>query len=232
MHWLRRLIQCLMSSDKLNRAVERLNVILPIVRAQKACSPEIKQLHRDFLWSFVRQEKSIALQQLAFQKGGGPEAIKVLIKNGMVTVDANGDLTGAYPFSVGEREHVVEVNGHKVYAMCALDALAIAPMFQEATCIISRCHLTAEPLKIHMLADNIQHLDKVLNVRFGIAWDAMDASLSCADSLCREMVFLRDHQVAQKWLADDSMDREVFTLEEAVEFANRFFSPLLAEDVE
>jgi hypothetical protein len=42
-----------------------------------------------------------------------------------------------------------------------------------------------------------------------------------------EMMFLRDSEIAQRWLADDSDNREVFNLQQAIEFGGRFFSPLL-----
>ena len=79
-----------------------------------------------------------------------------------------------------------------------------------------------------MSGESIQNLDEVGDVRFGIAWGAADGDSCCADSLCMEMIFLRDNETAQKWLADGSGGREVFTLQEAVQFASRFFVPLLS----
>lgn len=75
---------------------------------------------------------------------------------------------------------------------------------------------------IKVYNENVLNINDVRHVRFGITWSATDADSCCTDSLCREMVFLRDHQAAQQWLADSSLDREVFTLKEAVEFADRF----------
>jgi hypothetical protein len=43
-----------------------------------------------------------------------------------------------------------------------------------------------------------------------------------------EMMFLRDGETARQWLAADSVNREVFTLQEAVEFGSRFFVPLMS----
>jgi len=43
-----------------------------------------------------------------------------------------------------------------------------------------------------------------------------------------EMIFLKDGKTAQQWLSDDPDNREVFTLQEAVEFGGRFFAPLLS----
>ena len=65
-------------------------------------------------------------------------------------------------------------------------------------------------------------------IHFGIIWGAANADSCCADSLCMEMMFLRDGETARQWLADDPETREVFTLQEAVEFGGRFFSPLVS----
>jgi hypothetical protein len=42
------------------------------------------------------------------------------------------------------------------------------------------------------------------------------------------MMFLRDSEIARQWLADDPKNREVFTLQEAVEIGDRFFTPLVS----
>ena len=43
-----------------------------------------------------------------------------------------------------------------------------------------------------------------------------------------EIIFLRDSKIAQRWLAQDPDNREVFTLQEAIEFGARFFVPLIS----
>ena len=54
-------------------------------------------------------------------------------------------------------------------------------------------------------------------------------SACCANSLCTEMLFLRDGEVARQWQAKDAENREIFTLRVAVEFASRFFVPLMEQ---
>jgi len=51
-----------------------------------------------------------------------------------VHTDREWEITVAYPFSGRTTDHVVRFEGcgHEVYAMCAIDALGIAPMFDEA----------------------------------------------------------------------------------------------------
>ena len=214
-------------NEKLEKALTHLNTILPLKQSQDKCEPEVKELHQQMLRSFVAQGRILTKAEMAQWVSDVPEAIHVLSKHDMVTFSENGEPVGAYPFTMMEREHKVRVNGHQVHAMCALDALAIGPMFEETTQITSQCRVTGEPVEIQMAGESILNRAEVGDIHVGIAWGAAEAGSSCADSLCLEMIFLRDAVTAQKWLADDSEDREIFTLPEAVQFASRFFVPLL-----
>ncbi|MBL4574684.1 MAG: hypothetical protein JKY51_01115, partial [Opitutaceae bacterium] len=188
-------------SNKIDIALERLNVILPLKRNQEACEPKIKRLHQLILCSFVTKGHGLSRQQMASYVDDISEAMQVLNGNDMVTLSASGELTGAYPFSAAEREHIVRVDGHRLYAMCALDALAVAPMFQTGAQISSKCALTDEPVMINMLGEDILNLKETGDVHFGITWNATDTGSCCADSLCREMVFLKGEATAERWFA-------------------------------
>lgn len=215
-------------NNKLENALKRLNDILPLKKSQDECAPEIKELHRQILRSFVSNGRILTRDEMALWVDDVPEAINVLSHYDMVTFSESGEPVGAYPFTMMAREHKVQVNGHQIHAMCALDALAIAPMFGETTQITSQCRVTGKPIQINMSGETILNLAEVQAVHFGIAWSAATAGSCCADSLCLEMNFLHNIETAQKWLADDADSREVFTLQEAVEFASRFFVPLLS----
>ena len=199
-------------NNKLEIALKRLNAILPLKKNQDNCAREIKELHQQMLRSFVTNGRILTKDEMTHWVNDVPEATTVLSKYDMVTFSESGDPIGAYPFTMTERMHEVHVNGHQVHAMCALDALAIAPMFGETTQIRSQCAVTGAPVKIKMSGETILNLVEVQNVHFGIAWDAANAASCCADSLCLEMIFLRDTETAQQWLSADSDGREVFTL--------------------
>lgn len=84
-----------------------------------------------------------------------------------------------------------------------------------------------DPVHIQQSSQTIQNIAEAGDVYVGIAWGADDGSSCCADSLCMEMIFLRDADIAQQWLSADPENREIFTLPEPVEFATQFFVPLL-----
>jgi mercuric reductase len=155
------------------------------------------------------------------------EAVTILHSNDMVVFGADGEPIGAYPFTMEAREHQIQVNGHQVYAMCALDALAVSPMFGLDTEINSQCRVTGEPVHIQQSGETIANMEETGGVYFGIEWGAAEGGSCCADSLCMEMIFLRDGEVAEQWLAADPENREIFTLPDSVTFAAQFFVPLM-----
>lgn len=213
---------------KLEKALKRLQGILPLEQRQNACGRQIRELHQQILRSFAIRGRILTREEMARHVGNLEEAVSVLKNGDMVVFSEDGDPVGAYPFTMEPREHKVRLNGHQVYAMCALDALAVSPMFGMKTQINSRCKITGDPVHILQSVKTIENPDEAGDVHFGIDWGAADANSSCAASLCMEMMFLRDGDVARQWLREDSANREIFTLPEAVEFAGRFFVPLIS----
>ena len=113
--------------------------------------------------------------------------------------------------------------------MCALDALAVNPMFGADVEINSRCRVSGEPIRLHQLRYGFDDTGSTREVFFGIDWNAASESSCCADSLCTEMIFLKGEKVAREWRDQDAEHRETFTLDEAIQFASDFFLPLLED---
>jgi mercuric reductase len=144
----------------------------------------------------------------------------------MVVFDANDEPVGAYPFTMEPRNHKVSINGHTVYAMCALDALAISPMYKLETHIDSSCHVSGASISIDQLDQEVLNRAENTDIHFGINWNSA-ANNCCATSLCNEMIFLKNIELAQSWLIEDSQNRELFALDEAIDFAAQYFTPLI-----
>lgn len=207
-------------------AVDRLNTILPLFANQQKMSAEAITLHQRVLRNFVDYGVIPDRRQMLEMAGGNEKIIEELATNDLVVFNNEGEPTGAYPFTMDKREHCVSLNGHTVYAMCALDALSIHAMYQYPVEINSICAVSGEPVRI------LQREGKLVNsqadgIYFGINWQAASGGCSCADSLCTEMIFLKDKNIAQQWLQTNSNGREIFTLDEAVIFGSRFFMPLV-----
>ena len=144
----------------------------------------------------------------------------------MVVFDGNDEPVGAYPFTMEQRDHKISVNDHTIHSMCALDALAISPMFNVKTHIESKCHVTGDPISIDQLDQEVLNRNENEGVHFGLSWNSA-ANNCCATSLCTEMIFLKDKEIADTWLSEDSENREIFTLDKAIEFATGFLKPLV-----
>lgn len=153
-------------------------------------------------------------------------AIAILKEKDLVVFNDNNEPTGAYPFTMEQREHRVTVKGNTVHCMCALDALSVSPMFNLPTEISSRCHVTTSPIAIRQQDSSVNKEAK--GIYFGIYWGAASEGSTCAESLCTEMLFLKNKTVAENWLSELPEHREIFNLEDAIEFGARFFIPLLS----
>ena len=215
-------------NTKVNNAIERLNTILPLAKRLQSLDKELADVYRNILYSYVDRGKTLNRNEIAAQVGNLDESIKALRDYDMVVFDSNDDPVGAYPFTMEQREHEVSVNRHKIHCMCALDSLAVSPMFDKDTTINSRCHVTAEPVSIHQRNREIINADDNTDVYFGISWNSA-ANNCCASSLCTEMIFLKGHQLADQWQAEDSHNREIFSLRNAIDFATGFFLPLMTK---
>jgi mercuric reductase len=208
-------------------AIEQLNSLLPLKARQDALSAPLRELHRAILESFAAQGLPPSRAVLSARPGIGDvdAALAELAAGDLVVLNPARDaVTGAYPFTVEERVHRVRVNGHTVHAMCALDALSIAPMFGTATQIESRCHVTEQPIAIDMQDLHIVSAQPA-TPRVGIRWQG--TSGCAAQSLCLEMVFLYDAATAGAWQREDPAHISLFDLPDAVAFGAAFFRPLL-----
>ena len=178
------------------------------------------------LSSYVEQGRTLNKSEISDQVGNLDNVINTLRINDMVVFDTNDEPVGAYPFTMEKRAHKVKVNGHTVYAMCALDALAISPMFKLQTHIDSSCQVSGESISIDQLDQKVLNSKENTGVHFGINWNSA-ADNCCATSLCNEMIFLKNDHIADSWYDEDSHNREIFTLNEAIDFASQFFTPLI-----
>lgn len=213
---------------KIEKALDRLISVLPLKDKQEACGPELKELHQKVLHSFVENGRILTRDEMALHTSHIDAAVDTLKNNDMVVFSDNGEPVGAYPFTMETREHKIQINGHTVHAMCALDALSVSPMFNMKTQISSSCRVTGSPIAIQQTGKSIENSEETKDIRFGIAWGAASSCSCCANSLCMEMMFLKDGQTAEQWLAEDQTNREIFSLPEAVEFGARFFVPLMS----
>lgn len=211
-------------NTEVSTALKRLDSILPLVTGLKSLNRDDAALYCKLLNSYVQQGRTLTRDEVATLVGDADQALSNVVDSKLIVLDADGNPSGAYPFTSEEREHKVNINGVTVHCMCALDALAVSPMFNTPTVIDSECRVTGE--NIHIEQYNTGFTGGTLDAWFGINWGAAASDTVCAASLCMEMMFLANENVARKWLAASPDTREIFDLPSAVEFAAGFFVPL------
>ena len=204
-------------SPQVCTALKRLNDILPLVTGYKILNNDDAKLYCKLLTSYVLQGRTLTYNEVSMLVNNADESLTNIANNKLIVLDSDGNPSGAYPFTSEEREHKVHINGVTVHCMCALDALAVSPMFKIPTVIDSQCRVTGEP--IHLQQDATRFNDGTVNAWFGINWGAAATDTVCAASLCMEMMFLANETVARD-------TREIFDLPSAAVFAAGFFVPL------
>ena len=203
---------------KIDIALNKLNSLLPLKERQNLLKPELKLLHQEILFSFANTGRAPKCDDKTSQ-------LKELDENDLIVLDkTTNEISGAYPFSLRETAHHVFLADTELYAMCAFDAISIAPVFGVSTKVKSHCHITNEKIELHQNANNILSAKPSNDIHIGIKWQSTG---SCAaESLCMEMVFLRDEEVATNWMESDE-NISVFPLDDAITFSVAYFKPLI-----
>lgn len=211
-------------NTNVNTAVKRLDSILPLISGLRSLSGDDAALYCKLINSYVQQGRALTRKEVGELVGNAEQALNNIVDSKLIVLDAEGNPAGAYPFTSEEREHKVHINGVTVHCMCALDALAVSPMFNKVTVIDSQCRVTGE--KIHIEQNGTELSGGTLNAWFGINWGAAASDTVCAESLCMEMMFLANESIAREWEVESPETREIFDLPSAVDFAAGFFMPL------
>jgi len=234
---------------KLRQALQRLHDLLPLKDRQDSLAPDVRKLHRSILSTLVAEGRVMTGDEIAKALGGNADAARAAVallgaydlvvrspltltdtKTGrQVVIDAmGGDVVGAYPVTTEVTPHRIKVNGHSIHAMCAVDALAVSPVFGVDVQIDSVCHVSGESVHIEQRRKEVLKCKPALDdLRIGVRWQRV--TTTAAHVLCRQMVFLKDAATAAAWQSRDPGSIDIFTVAEAIDFGEAFFKPLLRD---
>src|SRR5713226_3022143 len=134
---------------------------IPEARRGAARVSQLSQPEREFYFWILRQfavaarPSAHATSAAAVALDLDPEAaLAGLARNDLVHTDRNGQPTVAYPFSANERGHNVLIDGtHEVQAMCAIDALGIAPMLKLPATIVAHDLISGTEIRVEVGPD-------------------------------------------------------------------------------
>jgi hypothetical protein len=231
---------------RLGQALGRIRDLLPLKERQQSLEKPLIEVHRAILRSLAKNGRPLSHDEIAKIVGDGdgvapaiallgsydlivrgPLYVRDAKTNALVMLDAKGgEVVGAYPLTTEKTPYQVRINGHDLYAPCAVDALSVAAIFDAESRITSRCHVTNEAVSIHQRGKKILEAQPS-EVHVGVRWQRL---IDCAAHvICRQVVFLKDPSAAARWLSTDPVSIQVFTLGEAIEFGEAFFRPLLED---
>lgn len=217
-------------APSIEHAVARLETQLPLRSRQRALDPARRRLHRRVLESLVMHASPPGRDEIAALVGASDtdEAVAALAAADLVVLSKDRRrIVGAYPLTTERTPHRLLVHGRSIHAMCALDAVAVAPAFGVKVEICSRCRVTGEP--VHVVQDGARIVQaQPAGVTVGVRWQKPDGE-HAAHSMCREMIFLADDAAAAAWHGGDLDRYSVYALEQAVAFGAAVFGPLRLE---
>jgi hypothetical protein len=156
------------------------------------------------------------------------DALSVLAREDLVHVDARGRPLVAYPFSAQPRGHRVLIDGKRsVEAMCAIDALGIAPMLRLPVEIHSHDPLSGAEIRVRLdPSEGTWWEPEEAVVLSGSACCGGPSLLGCCDVLN----FFQRRENAERYLAENaSVSGHPISLPEAIEAGRIVFGDVFTE---
>ena len=155
------------------------------------------------------------------------DALETFTREDLVHRGADGEISVAYPFSGRPTAHrVCFPNGHHVDAMCAIDALGVAPMFGEPIEVESRDPLSGEGIRAQVAPGGAtEWWPESAVVVAGAIRDQDDACCGC----CPVLNFFLSPTNAERWLAEHPDVRgKVISVREAAAAGRAIFGDVLS----
>lgn len=141
----------------------------------------------------------------------------------VVLEGSGGALVGAYPLSERDTGHRVEIDGHALNAMCAVDALGVGAMYGRDARVESSCRACGAPITVE-LGDGGAALGPASPAE-PVVWFGLDYRTGCAaTSLCTVIVFFCGAAHFERWRGDNpGAAGHRLSLAEAFEAAKALF---------
>lgn len=148
------------------------------------------------------------------------------LREDLVHTDSAGAIAVAYPFSGQPTRHRVCLGEHDVYAMCAIDALGMAPMFKVAVLIDSLDPVTGDAIRVELAADGHASWTPEDAVVVAGSCCAGDAYEGC----CQVLNFFAAPPHAEQYLAErPEVSGHVISIPEAIEAGRAIFGDVFGD---
>jgi Alkylmercury lyase len=156
------------------------------------------------------------------------DALETLSREDLVHRGSDGAIAVAYPFSGRPTAHRVRFpTGHEVDAMCAIDALGIAPMFGQPIEIESRDPVTGDEIRARVAPDGASEWwPETAVVVAGALRSHGDACCGC----CPVLNFFASPANAERWLSEHPEVRgNVISMPDAAAAGRAVFGDVLTD---
>jgi hypothetical protein len=201
-------------------------------RRLSGLTPRERELYRWILHGFAAAAapSGEATRATAVELGLEPdEALAALARDDLVHTDRDGRPVVAYPFSARERGHRVLIDRlHEVEAMCAIDALGIAPMLGRPIEVRSRDPISGGEVHIQLHPGEQAGWQPTRAVVL--------AGSTCCDGpsfggCCDVLNFFETTENAKRYLREHpQINGALITIPEAAEAGRVVFADVLSED--
>ena len=154
--------------------------------------------------------------------------LETLHHRDLLGVDAAaGAVTYAYPFAGRRTGHTVQVGGHALDSLCAVDSLGTGAMCDTDVTVVSNCRSCGGDIRIET-ADQGRALRSVTSPG-AVIWYDLSFGDNAATSCCSSTAFFCSdaHLAAWQWRGGSRNGRRL-TIEEGLEMGRAVFGPLLA----
>jgi hypothetical protein len=171
-----------------------------------------------------RSEMSALARQVGLEDA---QALDTLAREDLFHLGGDGEISVASPFSGLPTAHRVRFpNGHEVFAMCAIDALGIAPILGKRIEIASCDPLTSEEIQVALEPGGEGHWQPEKAV---LVCGASGGGESCS-SCCPVLNFFASMDNATSWLPSHADVRgDVISMGEAIAGGRVVFGDVLKE---
>lgn len=144
---------------------------------------------------------------------------EALAKQDWLTLDDDGALATIYPFSLTPTGITVTIDGVERHAMCAIDALGVAPMLNRAVLVSAACAHCDTPITIAVTPHDLEGYTPP-----GTVVTARYATGPAASSRCGVMRFACSQDHADQWLHTAGTPNDVvLQIEDAYSLAREQF---------
>ena len=208
---------------------------IPLSKLGRARRARLTDSERELYFSILRHFRTTGrprareLREAAERLGIDAErGLETLAREDLVHRGRDGEITVAYPFSGRRTAHRVRfAGGHEVDAMCAIDALGIAPLFGEPIEIASRDPVSGDEIQARVAADGTtEWWPESAVVVAGALRSQGDACCGC----CPVLNFFVSPATAERWLAEHPEVRgNVISMQEAAAAGQAVFGEVLTQ---